>query len=76
MLATLPEAQAAFTRLPDGKFLADLPALAKQALAQVGVLSVFGGRWCTFSDPERFYSFRRDRVTGRHAALIWLQSGG
>jgi YfiH family protein len=76
MADTLPEAEAAFTRLPSGKFLADLPALAKQALAQVEVMSVFGGHWCTFRDSERFYSFRRDRVTGRHAAVIWLQSGG
>ena len=45
----------------------------RQALAQVEVHSIYGGRWCTASDPGRFYSFRRDRVTGRHAALIWLQ---
>jgi purine-nucleoside/S-methyl-5'-thioadenosine phosphorylase / adenosine deaminase len=76
MRQTLPEAETAFTGLGGGKFLADLPALARQALAQVGVDSVFGGRWCTFRDPARFYSFRRDRVTGRHAALIWLQTSG
>jgi YfiH family protein len=76
MRRTLPQADAAFTSLANGKFLADLPALARQALAQVGVRSVFGGAWCTVSDPARFYSFRRDRVTGRHAALIWLQPGG
>jgi polyphenol oxidase len=73
MRTTLPQAEAAFTRLAGGKFLADLPALARQALAQVAVHSVFGGHWCTFRDPARFYSFRRDRVTGRHAAVIWLQ---
>jgi hypothetical protein len=76
MSARLPDAEAAFTPRVGGKFLADLPALARQALAQVGVDSVFGGRWCTFSDPARFYSYRRDRVTGRHAAVIWLQPGG
>jgi hypothetical protein len=70
----LPQADAAFAPLAGGKFLADLPALARQALAQVEVRSVFGGRWCTARDPARFYSFRRDRVTGRHAALIWLQA--
>jgi YfiH family protein len=74
MRSRLPEAESAFTALAGGKFLADLPALARQALAQVGVHTVFGGRWCTFRDPGRFYSFRRDRVTGRHAALIWLQA--
>ena len=75
MRRTLPQADAAFTILANGKFVADLPALARQALAQVGVRSVFGAAWCTVSDPARFYSFRRDRVTGRHAALIWLQPG-
>jgi len=44
------------------------------ALAQVGVQEVRGGDDCTFSDAQRFYSFRRDRVTGRHAALIWIES--
>lgn len=76
MRTRLPEAEAAFTALANGKFLADLPALARQALAQVGVHSVFGGRWCTFGDPARFYSFRRDRITGRHVAVIWLQPDG
>jgi purine-nucleoside/S-methyl-5'-thioadenosine phosphorylase / adenosine deaminase len=74
MRRTLPHAEAAFTSLANGKLLADLPTLARQALAQVDVRSVWGGTWCTVSDPARFYSFRRDRVTGRHAALIWLQS--
>jgi len=75
MRRMLAHADAAFTPSGEGKFLADLPALARQALAQVGVSSVHGGRWCTASDPARFYSFRRDGVTGRHAALIWLQPG-
>jgi YfiH family protein len=75
MRRTLPDAEAAFTASGDGKWLADLPALARQALAQVGVRSVYGGHWCTLRDPARFYSYRRDRVTGRHAALIWLQPG-
>jgi len=73
MRGTLPEAQGAFRPIANGKFLADLPGLARQALAQVGVTSVYGGHWCTVRDPDRFYSFRRDRVTGRHAALIWLE---
>jgi len=73
MQRTLPQAQSAFAALPNGKFLADLPALARQALAQVDVRSVSGGNWCTMSERERFFSFRRDRITGRHAAVIWLQ---
>jgi len=73
MRRSLPDAEAAFRPLASGKFRADLPALARQALAQVEVRSAYGGRWCTASDPDRFYSFRRERVTGRHAAVIWLR---
>lgn len=71
MQARLPEAAQAFRPHGDGKFLADLYALARQALAQVGVTRVSGGHWCTASDARHFYSYRRDGVTGRHAALIW-----
>ena len=56
-----------------GKFLADLPALARLVLAQLGVSSVAGGSDCTVADARRFYSYRRDRVTGRMASLIWLK---
>lgn len=55
-----------------GKWLGDLPALARRRLADAGVASVFGGHLCTVEDPGRFYSFRRDRQTGRMASLIWL----
>jgi YfiH family protein len=75
MQQRLPDARAAFVAAGAGKFLADLPALGRQALAQAGVNEVYGDGACTFSDPARFYSFRRDRVTGRHAALIWLSRG-
>ena len=73
MRGSLPHAENAFCPIANGKFRADLPELARQALIQVGVTSVYGGRWCTVSDPGRFYSYRRDRVTGRHAAVIWLE---
>jgi purine-nucleoside/S-methyl-5'-thioadenosine phosphorylase / adenosine deaminase len=55
-----------------GKYIADLPALARERLAQLGVTQVTGGDQCTFTQRERYYSYRRDRVTGRMAALIWL----
>ena len=71
MQAGLPEAPRAFSARPHGKFLADLFELGRQALDQVGVTRIYGGHDCTFSDSTRFYSFRRDRTTGRHAALIW-----
>jgi polyphenol oxidase len=76
MQRQLPDAGRAFRPLGGRKLLADLPELARQALAQVGVHGVYGGRWCTYSDPGNFYSFRRDRITGRHAALIWRHRGG
>jgi len=69
-----PAAQAAFRSIDGsrGKYHADLPALARLALARVGVVDVAGGSDCTVSDPARFYSYRRDRVTGRMASLIWI----
>jgi len=72
MRERLPEAEAAFRPGAAGKYYADLFRLARQALAQAGVNQIYGGGLCTFSDPTRFYSFRRDRVTGRHAAVIWI----
>lgn len=55
-----------------GKYLADLPALARLRLRRLGVTRVVGGDMCTVNERERFYSYRRDRETGRMAALIWL----
>jgi polyphenol oxidase len=66
-------AGAAFTPHAPGKWLADLPRLARRALARCGVSEVYGGALCTYSDPARFYSYRRDRTTGRMAALIWRE---
>jgi YfiH family protein len=60
---------------PDGspRWLADLPALARDRLHAAGVLRITGGTWCTVEDPSRFFSFRRDQVTGRMAAAVWLR---
>jgi YfiH family protein len=54
------------------KWLADLPGLARDRLQAAGVRQIGGESWCTVSRPSRFFSFRRDRVTGRMAALIWI----
>lgn len=58
-----------------GKYLGDLFALARQRLARAGVQAVHGGGISTHADPGRFYSFRRDGVCGRMAALIWIDRG-
>jgi len=57
------------------KWLADLYALARIRLAAIGVTQVYGGGLCTLTDPSRFFSFRRDKATGRMASLIWLDPG-
>jgi YfiH family protein len=56
-----------------GKYLADMYALARLMLAQDGIASVAGGGDCTATQVDRFYSYRRDGVTGRQASLIWLK---
>jgi YfiH family protein len=65
----------AFTRRPErgGKYLADMFALARLMLERDGVTSVAGGVHCTAVERDRFYSYRRDGVTGRQASLIWLK---
>ncbi|MCX8516501.1 MAG: peptidoglycan editing factor PgeF [Rhodoferax sp.] len=68
-------AQACFVAVQPGKWLADLPALARQRLGALGIQSIFGNdgsdAWCTFSNSSRFFSHRRDGVSGRMAACIW-----
>lgn len=71
-----PEALGTFRPVPGtpGKWLGDLPAIARQRLVALGVPAnrIHGGSLCTVSDPARFFSFRRDGVTGRMASLVWL----
>jgi hypothetical protein len=67
-----PGAAPSFVPTRDGKCFADLYALARRRLAAAGVSEVYGGGFCTASD-ERFFSFRRDRTTGRMASLLWLE---
>ena len=61
-----------FVPLKAGKWLANLPGLACDRLTACGVKAISGGTWCTASDASRFFSFRRDCVTGRMVAAIWL----
>jgi YfiH family protein len=59
-----------------GKWLADLQGLARLRLQALGITQVYGNdggeQWCTVSNPSRFFSHRRDRVSGRFAAAVWL----
>lgn len=54
-------------------FYADIYALARAELNALGINAVYGGNYCTYADSQRFYSFRRDKVTGRMASLIWRE---
>lgn len=68
------DAGAAFAPTPGPGWLMDLYALARARLRVCGVRRVWGGGLCTYSDPERFFSYRRDGVTGRMASLIWIDA--
>jgi YfiH family protein len=73
---TSPVAAERFRRATEGKWLADLQGLARDRLAALGIDRVHGNdgtpAWCTVGNPSRFFSHRRDRVSGRFAASIWL----
>ncbi len=67
-----------FAPLPGGKWLANLPGLARQRLAALGVKQIFGNdgslEWCTVTQSSRFFSHRRDSVSGRLAVSIWREA--
>jgi YfiH family protein len=65
-------AAVAFRPHVPGKFMADLYTLARRRLAALGVEGVHGGGFCTFHDPVRFFSYRREKKSGRMGAFIWM----
>ena len=77
-----PAAAEHFQPLGEGKYLADLPALARQRLRKAGVQKIYGNdsskSWCTVSNPSRFFSYRRDQRSlggsGRFAVAAWLDA--
>ena len=73
-----PDAEAAFTcgGARPGHLMADLFQLARLQLRALGVRHIYGGDFCTWSDAERFYSYRRDGQTGRMASGIWIDASG
>ena len=68
-----PDASSAFSANARGRWQADLVGLARQRLARAGVEDVYGGRWCTYRDAERFHSYRRDPACGRLVSFILLR---
>lgn len=54
-------------------FYADIYALARAELTALGVTDIYGGDFCTYTDATHFYSYRRDKTTGRMASLIWRE---
>jgi polyphenol oxidase len=72
LMAAGPAYAAAFAPNARGRWQCDLPAIARHRLHGLGVRAVYAGEGCTFAEPERFFSYRRDGRCGRMAALIWL----
>jgi len=65
---------AAFRPRSEDKWLMDIYVAARILLMQLGIGNVYGGGFCTYAETERFYSYRRDRQTGRMVSLIWMDS--
>lgn len=58
---------------PEGKWLADLPGLARHRLRKAGVNDVQASGYCSYAQADLFYSYRRDAASGRMATLAWLE---
>jgi len=68
------QAADAFQANARGRYLADLAALARRRLGALGIERIYGGGVCTYTDGDRYFSHRRDGITGRQATLIWLEA--
>lgn len=68
-----PAAEAAFTDIGGGKYLADIYALAARVLRREGVTQTYGGTHCTVLERDTFFSYRRDGQTGRMVSAVWLE---
>ena len=69
----MPQAATAFVpSVNEGRYMADIYELARLRLARYGITAVYGGGFCTVTDP-RFYSYRRSPRTGRFASLVWIE---
>ena len=68
-----PAAGKAFRHRAPGRWFGDLYLLARLRLQAAGVQQIYGGGFCTFQDRRRFFSYRRDGITGRMATLIWKE---
>lgn len=68
----LAESARAFQENRPGHYLADIYLLARLRLQRIGIDAVYGGQYCTYTDANRFYSYRRDGKTGRQVSLIWF----
>jgi YfiH family protein len=73
MLAGDATAGEAFEPNSRGRFMADLGMLARKRLGTLGVTRIYGGGECTFAKDDRYFSHRRDGITGRQATLIWRE---
>jgi YfiH family protein len=74
-LAKSGDYSTAFCETTQGKFLADIYQLGRLTLIHAGVsgADIYGGGWCTYHQPQDFFSYRRDPITGRMATLIWRE---
>ncbi len=72
--AAFPGSGHAFAPNARGRWQCDLAGLARERLEALGMRELYGGRWCTFTDAERFFSYRRDGRCGRMAALVWIEA--